>query len=164
MKSIVKCICVSALISAMFAACAQSDVKTDNSQANSESATSKNQEIIPESEKPVKPLINLMDAATIDTCDGVFEGYWDEKVNDKITCSVNLKVIVENCRVTAITITDSTWLHREAAMKIPREIIESQSLPVDAVSGASVASWTIMTATAVALGIDLIELEDSATE
>ena len=164
MKMFGQLIFISTLISALFISCTSSDVKTENTQVNSGSSTNNDLGVVPESEKPVKPLINLMDAATIDTCDGLFDGYWDEKVNDKITCSVEIKVKVENCRVTAITITDSTWLHSEAAAKIPEAIIETQSLPVDAVSGASVASWTIMTATAVALGIDLIELEDSASQ
>ena len=105
--------------------------------------------------------INLMDYATVDTCDGEFEGYYDEKVADyNLTVSATVRVRVDNCRVTAITIVDSSNVHPAAARLIPQRIIESQSLPVEAVSGASVASWTLMTATAVALGIDLTELED----
>jgi len=108
-------------------------------------------------------IINLMDHSTIDTCDGEFEGYYDEKVADyNLTVSATVRVRVEHCKVTDITIIDTSNVHPSAARLIPRRIIESQSLPVEAVAGASVASWTLMTATAVALGIDLTELEDSS--
>lgn len=105
--------------------------------------------------------LNLMDFATVGTCDGEFEGYFDEKVQDyDLVVSATVRVKIEDCRITAITIIDTANVHPTAAELIPRRIIESQSLPVEAVSGASVASWTLMTATAVALGVDLIELED----
>jgi uncharacterized protein with FMN-binding domain len=107
--------------------------------------------------------IDLMKYSTIDTCDGEFEGYYDEKVADfNLTVSATVRVKVEHCKVTDITIIDSSNVHPSAAKLIPRRIIEAQSLPVEAVAGASVASWTLMTATAVALGIDLTELEDSS--
>jgi len=111
---------------------------------------------------PAPRIVNLMDHATIDTCDGEFEGYYDEKVADyNLTVAATVRVKVEHCKVTAITIVDSSHVNPAAARLIPQRIIESQSLPVEAVAGASVASWTIMTATAVALGIDITELEDT---
>ncbi|HUU27672.1 MAG TPA: hypothetical protein VM123_07660 [archaeon] len=103
---------------------------------------------------------NLMDHSVLDTCRGVFEGDWDEKVSEDITCRAAVRVNLEDCRITWITITDSSYLNPDAARLIPQRIIESQRLPVDAVSGASVSSWTLMTAVAVALGIDLMELEE----
>jgi uncharacterized protein with FMN-binding domain len=105
--------------------------------------------------------LDLMKYSTLDSCNGDFEGSYEEKVPDTdITCSATVRVHLENCRITAITIVDTSHVHPTAAQLIPQRIVASQSLPVDAVSGASVASWTLMTATAVALGIDLTELEN----
>jgi len=105
---------------------------------------------------------NLMDFSALDTTSGVFEGEYEEEVNDEITVRVALRVKLEEGRITGIEFIDTAWVHREAAREIPRRIIESQRLPVEAVSGASVASWSIMTATALALEIDLTELDDFA--
>ena len=105
---------------------------------------------------------NLMDYSALETTSGVFEGEYEEEVNDEITVRVALKVQLDEGRITGIELIDTAWVHREAALEIPQRIIESQRLPVEAVSGASVASWSIMTATALALEIDLTELEDFA--
>jgi uncharacterized protein with FMN-binding domain len=94
----------------------------------------------------------------------VFEGEYDEAVNDTIRVMARVRVKLENGRITAIDLLDTAWVHPAAARLIPQRIIESQRLPVEAVSGASVASWALMTATAVALEIDLTELEDSAAK
>jgi uncharacterized protein with FMN-binding domain len=103
---------------------------------------------------------NLMEHSALDTCGGVFEGEYEEKVSDQITVRAAVKVYLEQGRILGIEITDSLRLDIDAARVIPRRILESQRLPVEAVSGASVGSWTIMTAVAVALEIDLTELED----
>ncbi len=105
---------------------------------------------------------NLMDYSALDTTSGVFQGEYEEEVNDEITVRVTLRVKLEEGRITGIEFIDTAWVHKEAAREIPRRIIESQRLPVEAVSGASVASWSIMTATALALEIDLTELDDFA--
>ena len=106
---------------------------------------------------------NLMDYSALDTTSGVFQGEYEEEVNDEITVRVALRVKLEKGRITGIEFIDTAWVHREAAQEIPQRIIESQRLPVEAVSGASVASWSIMTATALALKIDLTELDDFAS-
>jgi len=103
---------------------------------------------------------NLMDYSALDTTSGVFVGEYEEEVNDEITVRVALRVKLEEGRITEIEFIDTAWVHRVAAQEIPQRIIESQRLPVEAVSGASVASWSIMTATALALQIDLTELDD----
>ena len=95
---------------------------------------------------------NLMDYSALDTTSGVFQGEYEEEVNDEITVRVALRLRKVD-----------SWVHRAAAQEIPQRIIESQRLPVEAVSGASVASWSIMTATALALEIDLTELDDFAS-
>ena len=96
----------------------------------------------------------------MDTAWGEFRGEYEEQVNDSVTVKAAVCVSLEDGRITGITITDSSFLSPEAARIIPRRILESQNLPVEAVSGASVSSWTIMTAVATALGIDLMELEE----
>lgn len=140
-------------------ACSQSanrDEANVNSQiqANPESAAVEAQE---EGEE-----FNLMDYSALDTTSGVFESEYEEEVNDEITVRVALRVKLEEGRITGIEFIDTAWVHEAAAREIPRRIIESQRLPVEAVSGASVASWSIMTATALALEIDLTELEGFA--
>ena len=140
-------------------ACSQSanrDETNANSQiqANPESAAVEAQE---EGEE-----FNLMDYSALDTTSGVFESEYEEEVNDEITVRVALRVKLEEGRITGIEFIDTAWVHEAAAREIPRRIIESQRLPVEAVSGASVASWSIMTATALALEIDLTELEGFA--
>jgi uncharacterized protein with FMN-binding domain len=105
---------------------------------------------------------NLMDYSALETTSGVFQGEYEEEVNDEITVRVVLRVKLEEGRITGIEFIDTAWVHKVAAREIPRRIIESQRLPVEAVSGASVASWSIMTATALALEIDLTELDDFA--
>ena len=102
---------------------------------------------------------NLMDYSALDTTSGFFVGEYEEEVNDEITVRVALRVKLEEGRITGIEFIDTAWVHRVAAQEIPQRIIESQRLPVEAVSGASVASWSIMTATALALQIDLTELD-----
>jgi len=106
---------------------------------------------------------NLMDYSALETTSGVFQGEYEEEVNDEITVRVVLRVKLEEGRITGIEFIDTAWVHKVAAREIPRRIIESQRLPVEAVSGASVASWSIMTATALALEIDLTELDDFAS-
>ena len=106
---------------------------------------------------------NLMDYSALDSTSGVFQGEYEEEVNDEITVRVALRVKLEEGRITGIEFIDTAWVHKVAAREIPRRIIESQRLPVEAVSGASVASWSIMTATALALEIDLTELDDFAS-
>jgi uncharacterized protein with FMN-binding domain len=113
-----------------------------------------------EAEEP----FDLMSFSALDTSSGVFFGEYDEKVDDEITVKVGLEVTLQEGRITDITLLDTTWVHPAAAQQIPQRIIEQQKLPVDAVSGASVASWSIMTATAVALEIDLMVLEDLGAE
>lgn len=140
-------------------ACSQSanrDEANPNSQiqASPESAAVEAQE---EGEE-----FNLMDYSALDTTSGVFESKYEEEVNDEITVRVALRVKLEEGRITGIEFIDTAWVHEAAAREIPRRIIESQRLPVEAVSGASVASWSIMTATALALEIDLKELEGFA--
>lgn len=103
---------------------------------------------------------DLMSFSELDTNSGVFHGEYDEKVNDEITVRVELEVTLQEGRITDITLLDTAWVRPEAAQQIPQRIIEQQKLPVDAVSGASVASWSIMTATAIALKVDLTLLED----
>ncbi len=103
---------------------------------------------------------DLMSFSELDTNSGVFHGEYDEKVNDEITVRVGLEVTLQEGRITDITLLDTAWVRPEAAQQIPQRIIEQQKLPVDAVSGASVASWSIMTATAIALKVDLTLLED----
>lgn len=105
---------------------------------------------------------NLMDYSALETTSGVFQGEYEEEVNDEITVRVTLRVKLEEGRITGIEFIDTAWVHKAAARLIPQRIIESQRLPVEAVSGASVASWSIMTATALALEIDLTELDDFA--
>ncbi len=105
-------------------------------------------------------LLSLMAYSVLDTASGVFEGDWSEPVNDQITCMAAVRVVLRDSVITEITITDSSWLHPVAAERIPQRIIAGQRLPVEAVSGASVSSWTVMGAVAVALGIDLRSLED----
>lgn len=107
---------------------------------------------------------DLMSLSALDTNSGVFYGDYDEKVNDEITVKVALEVTLLEGRITAITLLDTTWVHPEAAELMPRRIIEQQKLPVEAVTGASVASWSIMTATANALELDLTMLEDLASD
>ncbi len=109
-----------------------------------------------EAEEP----FDLMSFSELDTNSGVFFGEYDEKVDDEITVKVGLEVTLQEGRITDITLLDTTWVHPAAAQQIPQRIIEQQKLPVDAVSGASVASWSIMTATAIALEMDLTVLED----
>jgi uncharacterized protein with FMN-binding domain len=109
-----------------------------------------------EAEEP----FDLMSFSELDTNSGVFFGEYDEKVREDITVKVGLEVTLLEGRITDITLLDTTWVHPAAAMQIPQRIIEQQKLPVDAVSGASVASWSIMTATAIALEMDLTVLED----
>ena len=140
-------------------ACSQSanrDEANPNSQIqeSSESAAVEAQE---EGEE-----FNLMDYSALDTTSGVFESEYEEEVNDEITVRVALRVKLEEGRITGIEFIDTAWVHEAAARLIPQRIIESQRLPVEAVSGASVASWSIMTATALALEIDLTELDDFA--
>jgi len=118
---------------------------------------------IPAAEEPADTF-DLMAHSALDTTSGVFEGEYDEVVNDTIRVMARVRVRLEDGRITAIDLLDTAWVHPAAARLIPQRIIESQRLPVEAVSGASVASWTLMTATAVALEIDLTELEDSTAE
>ncbi|MCE5270197.1 hypothetical protein LLH00_02830 [bacterium] len=149
------------LSSAIILACSGQSAKTENSTA-AEAAAPADSQPAASSSIPEPRIVNLMDHATIDTCDGEFEGYSDEKVADyNLTVAATVRVKVEHCKVTAITIVDSSHVNPAAARLIPQRIIDSQSLPVEAVAGASVASWTIMAATATALGIDLTELEDT---
>ncbi len=103
---------------------------------------------------------DLMSLSALDTNSGVFHGEYDEKVNDEITVKVELEVTLREGRITDITLLDTAWVRPEAAQLIPRRIIEQQKLPVETVTGASVASWSIMTATAMALKMDLTELEN----
>ena len=113
---------------------------------------------------PAEEPFDLMEYSMLDTNSGVFYGEYDEKVNDEITVNVGLEVTLLDGKITGITLKDTTWVHPRAAQMIPKRIIEEQKLPVDAVSGASVASWAIMTATALALEIDLMVLEDVNAE
>jgi len=101
----------------------------------------------------------LLEYSSLDTCDGEFEGSYEEE-HGEITVRATVLVRLEDCRVSRITLLDSTSLNSEAIEAIPRRIIETQMLPVETVTGASVSSWTIMTATAMALGIDLMEIEE----
>lgn len=112
-------------------------------------------------EKPAESF-DLLKYSALDTASGVFEGEYEEKVNEKITVKARVRVHLENRKITGIDLLDTCWVNPAAARLIPQRIIESQRLPVEAVSGASVASWTLMTATAVALQIDLTELDDSS--
>ena len=107
---------------------------------------------------------DLMEYSALDTNSGVFYGEYDEKVNDEITVKVGLEVTLQEGLITDIKLLDTVWVHPEAAQVMPGRIIEQQKLPVDAVTGASVASWTIMTATAVALEMDLTVLEELASD
>ncbi|HLA39386.1 MAG TPA: hypothetical protein VJ417_05275, partial [Candidatus Glassbacteria bacterium] len=118
----------------------------------------------PAAEAAPAEAFDLMAHSGLDTTWGVFEGEYDEAVNDTIKVLARVRVWLEDGRITAIDLLDTAWVHPAAARLIPQRIIESQRLPVEAVSGASVASWTLMTATALALEIDLTELEDSAAE
>ncbi|MBN2290096.1 MAG: hypothetical protein JXQ83_12240 [Candidatus Glassbacteria bacterium] len=102
---------------------------------------------------------SLLEYSTLDTCDGVFEGSYEEE-HGEIIVRATVLVSLKDCRVDAITFLDSTSLNSEAIKVIPERIIETQMLPVEAVTGASVSSWTIMTATALALGIDLLDIEE----
>jgi uncharacterized protein with FMN-binding domain len=104
-------------------------------------------------------LKTLLDYSSMDTCDGVFEGSYEEE-HGEIIVRATVLVRLDNCRVTEITFLDSTSLNSKALTVIPERIIETQMLPVETVTGASVSSWTIMTATALALGIDLLDLEE----
>ena len=103
---------------------------------------------------------NLMEHSALDTCQGVFEGEWDEDVGNDRTVMARVRVSLEDCRITGIEILDTTLVNPQASLVIPQRIIEEQYLPVETVTGASVSSWTIMTAVAVALEIDLTELEE----
>ncbi len=103
---------------------------------------------------------DLMSLSALDTNSGVFHGEYDEKVNDEITVRVGLEVTLRDGRITDITLLDTAWVRPEAAQLIPQRIIEQQKLPVETVTGASVASWSIMNATAMALKMDLTELEN----
>ncbi|MBW7998093.1 MAG: hypothetical protein FVQ81_16295 [Candidatus Glassbacteria bacterium] len=114
----------------------------------------------PELQQAPADTFDLMSYSALDTNSGVFYGEYDERVNDEITVVVRLEVTLEDGRITGITLRDTTWVHPRAAEIIPQRIIEQQRLPVDVVSGASVASWSIMTATAVALEIDLTVLDE----
>ncbi len=105
------------------------------------------------------PPRTLLEYSSLDTCDGVFEGSYEEE-HGEITVRATVLVRLDDCRISEITFLDSTSLNSEAIIAIPRQIIETQMLPVEAVTGASVSSWTIMTATAQALGIDLMEIEE----
>ena len=105
------------------------------------------------------PPRTLLEYSSLDTCDGVFEGSYEEE-HGEIIVRATVLVRLDDCRVSEITFLDSTSLNSEAIKAIPRQIIETQMLPVEAVTGASVSSWTIMTATALALGIDLMEIEE----
>ena len=107
---------------------------------------------------------DLMKYSALDTSSGVFEGEYEEKVDFAITVKAKVRVHLEDRRITGIDLLDTCWVNPAAARLIPQRIIESQRLPVEAVSGASVASWILMTATAVALQIDLTELDETATE
>ena len=107
---------------------------------------------------------DLMKYSALDTASGVFEGEYEEKVDSEITVKARVRVHLEDRRITGIDLLDTCWVNPAAARLIPQRIIESQRLPVEAVSGASVASWILMTATAVALQIDLTELDETATE
>ena len=101
----------------------------------------------------------LLEYSSLDTCDGEFEGSYEEE-HGEITVRATVLVRLEDCKVSRIIFLDSTSLNSEAIEVIPLRIIETQMLPVEAVTGASVSSWTIMTATALALGIDLMEIEE----
>ena len=105
------------------------------------------------------PPKTLLEYSTLDTCDGIFEGSYEEE-HGEITVRATVLVRLDDCRVSEIIFLDSTSLNSEAIIAIPQRIIETQQLPVEAVTGASVSSWTIMTATALALGIDLMEIEE----
>ena len=137
-------------------ACADQQQGSSSAQIDSASLS----EEIPKS--PADTLDNssetLLDYSPMDTCDGVFEGSYEEE-HGEITVRATVLVHLQDCRVTEITLLDSTSLNSEAIAVIPQRIIETQMLPVEAVSGASVSSWTIMTATALALGIDLLDIE-----
>jgi uncharacterized protein with FMN-binding domain len=108
--------------------------------------------------KTVKEL-RFADHSALDSLSGVFDGDWEETVGD-ITVRAAVRVRLQEGRITEITFTDSSHIHPTAARIIPQRIIESQRLPVESITGASVSSWTIMTAVAVALGIDLRSLEE----
>ena len=105
------------------------------------------------------PPKTLLEYSSLDTCEGTFEGSYEEE-HGEITVRATVLVRLENCQVTEITFLDSTSLNSKAIKVIPRRIIETQMLPVEAVTGASVSSWTIMTAAALALGIDLMDIEE----
>ena len=106
-----------------------------------------------------EPPKTLLDYSSMDTCDGVFEGSYEEE-HGEIIVRATVLVRLDNCRITEITFLDSTSLNSESIIVIPERIIETQMLPVEAVTGASVSSWTIMTATALALGVDLLDIEE----
>ena len=112
-------------------------------------------------DKSAEPF-DLMKYSALDTASGLFEGEYEEKVDSLITVKARVRVHLENRKITGIDLLDTCWVNPAAARLIPRRIIESQRLPVESVSGASVASWTLMTATAVALQIDLTELDDTS--
>ena len=107
---------------------------------------------------------DLMAYSALDTNSGVFYGEYDEKVNDEVTVNVGVEVTLLDGKITGIVLKDTAWVHPSAASIMPQRIIDEQKLPVDAVSGASVASWAIMTATALALEIDLTVLEDETAD
>lgn len=111
-------------------------------------------------EKP----FDLMSLSALDTNSGVFYGDHNERITDKITVKVRLEVTLLEGRITDITLLDTVWVHPEAAQLIPRRIIEQQKLPVEAVSGASVSSWSIMSATAIALELNPTVLEGLASD
>ncbi len=141
-------------------ACSQS-ANRDEANANSQIQASPESAAV-EAQEEGEEEFNLMDYSALDTTSGVFESEYEEEVNDEITVRVALRVKLEEGRITGIEFIDTAWVHQAAARLIPQRIIESQRLPVESVSGASVASWSIMTATALALEIDLTELEGFA--
>ncbi|MEA2062986.1 MAG: hypothetical protein U9P14_04760 [Gemmatimonadota bacterium] len=106
---------------------------------------------------------NILEYSSLDTCDGVFEGSYEEE-HGEITVRATVFVRLSDCRVSEIIFSDSAHLNSEALRVIPQRIIKEQTLPVEAVTGASSSSWIIMTATALALEIDLMEIEAEQEE
>ncbi len=78
--------------------------------------------------------------------DGTYEGYWSNRV-----IAVEVLVFVEEEEIVAIEIVRHRHGQGEAAETITDDVIASQSLEVDAVSGATYSSKAILLAIADAL-------------
>lgn len=101
--------------------------------------------IVNESCKPTERIHYAIDIRIIP--DGMYTGYF-KKRNE-----VSLKVEIKNKRIVSLTLEkfEATPFGRKAKDSIPQRIIEKQTPYVDAVSGATEASITIINATVKAL-------------